>query len=164
MNDNYDDNNNNGDNDDNNNNNNNNKDNYSNKDNDNNNKNYDKDNNDNNVVVGGGLMKLGRSTILANMIGPLVRSYKTDASLAQWDNLAFVGMLAKRRLATKFCWTVGARGAELRPTSGESSGALAEASRCTLDCRMAPVWDLFINLDGMHPGNQRQSIGHTPSR
>jgi hypothetical protein len=40
---------------------------------------------------------------------------------------------------------VGARGAELGPTSGESSGALAEASRSTLDCRMAPEWDLFIN-------------------
>ncbi len=64
-------------------------------------------------------MTLGGSTILANMIRPLVRSYKTDASLVQWDNLAFVGTLVKRRLATKFCWTVRARGAKLGPKLGD---------------------------------------------
>jgi hypothetical protein len=115
----------------------------------NNNDNNDNNDNNNNIVIGGGLMMLGGSTILANMIRPLVRSYKTDASLVQWGNLAFVGTLAKRRLATKFCRTVGARGAELGLTSGESSGALAEASRSTLDCRMASVRDLFINSGEM---------------
>jgi hypothetical protein len=135
--------------------NNNNMDNYDNEDNDNNKDNDDNNNNDNNdnnnnsILFGGGLMMLDGSPILADMMRPLSHSYKMDASLVQWGNLAFVGTLAERRLATKFCRTVGARGAELGPTSEESSGALAEASRSTLDCRMAPVWDLFINSGEM---------------
>ncbi len=154
MNDNYHDKDDNSDNEDNGDNNNNkdnydNEDNDNNKDNDDNDNNYNNDNNNNSILFGGGLMMLGRSTILANMIWLLVCSYKMDASLVQWGNLAFVGTFAKRRLATKFCRTVGERGAELGLTSGESSGTLAEASRSTLDCRMAPVWDLFINSGEM---------------
>lgn len=86
--------------------------------------------------VGGGLT-LGGSTILADTIRPSVRGYEADASLVRCADLAFVGTLAEKRLATKSRRTVGARDAESGPTTlasirSTARGAFAASAAATV--------------------------------